>query len=325
MSFVAFRIHENGRAGFQNMEVDQLTAGQVVIKVSYSGINYKDALAATGKGRILKVPAVNGGIDLAGEVISSDSDRFKTGDRVLACGYGLSETLDGGYSEYARLDPDHLVLIPKSLSDKDAMGIGTAGFTAALALIAMETNGQTVDHGPILITGASGGVGSFSVTLFSMLGYQVTAMTGKTKALSYLRELGSSNYLDRASLCMGKKPLEKALWGGAVDNVGGEILSWITRTVVPRGNIASIGLASSAVLDTTVMPFILRGISLLGINCNVSFKVRDQIWQRLGSDLKPAGLDLIANRIIAFADLPDAFDAYLSGAVMGRTIVQIGD
>ena len=325
MSFVAFRIHENGQAGFQDMEVDQLTAGQVVIKVSYSGINYKDALAATGKGRILKVPAVNGGIDLAGEVISSDSDRFKPGDRVLACGYGLSETLDGGYSEYARLDPDHLVLIPNSLSDKDAMGIGTAGFTAALALIAMEINGQTVDHGPILITGASGGVGSFSVTLFSMLGYEVTAMTGKTRAVSYLRELGSSNYLDRSSLCMGKKPLETAQWGGAVDNVGGEILSWITRTVVPRGNIASIGLVSSAVLDTTVMPFILRGISLLGINCNVSFKVRDRIWQRLGSDLKPAGLELIANRTIAFSDLPNAFDAYISGGVMGRTVVQIGD
>lgn len=325
MPFVAFRIHEGGRADFQDMEIDQLTAGQVVIRVSYSGINYKDALAATGAGRILKVPAVNGGIDLAGEVVSSESDRFRSGDRVLACGYGLSEMLDGGYAEYARLDGNHLISIPSGLTDKDAMAIGTAGFTAALALIVMETNGQTIDHGPILITGASGGVGSFAVNLFAMLGYDVTALTGKAKAIDYLRKLGSSTFLDRFSLDLGAGPLEKAQWGGAVDNVGGAILSWITRTTRARGNIASIGLASSANLETTVMPFILRGISLLGINCNVPFEVRDRIWKRLGSDLKPTCLDLIANRTIPFAELPNAFDAYIAGQVMGRTIVKIKD
>ena len=328
MSFIAFRINQDSQdvqAGFHEMEIDQLTPGQVIVRVNYSGINYKDALAATGKGRILRIPAVNGGIDLAGEVVSSDSDRFKSGDRVLACGYGLSETLDGGYAEYARLDPDHLVVIPDGLTDREAMSIGTAGFTAALALIMMEVNGQTVDHGSILVTGASGGVGSIAVNLFSMLGYNVTAVTGKAEAIDYLRELGSSNFLDRISLDMGTRPLEKAKWGGAIDNVGGELLSWITRTIRPRGNIASIGLVGSATLETTVIPFILRGISMLGINCNVPLKLRDEIWQRLGSDLKPSRLDLIANRTIKFTELPTMFDQYLGGGVIGRTVVKIRD
>jgi len=326
MSFTAFRIHqeESGvRTGFEEMEIDELSLGQVVVRVSYSGINYKDVLAATGKGRILRIPSANGGIDLAGEVVTSESDRFQSGDRVLACGYGLAETIDGGYAEYARLDADHLVSIPDALTDEEVMAIGTAGFTAALALIKMEKNDQTVDQGPILVTGASGGVGSFAIDLFSMMGYEVTAVTGKRQSFEYLRALGSKHCLDRTCLDMGTRPLEKAQWGGAVDNVGGEMLSWITRTVRSGGNIASIGLVSGATLKTTVMPFILRGVSLLGINCNVPIELRDRIWKRLGSDLKTSRLDLIVNRTIPFSELPNAFGNHMKSGMTGRTIVKI--
>ena len=328
MRFIGYRIHKDDlgvSADFEEMEIDQLTPGEVVIRVNYSGINYKDALAASGKGRILKVQKVNGGIDLAGEVVSSINDRFKPGDRVLACGYGLSETIDGGYAEYARLNSDKLVMIPENLSYREAMAIGTAGFTAALALIKMEINGQTKDDGPILITGATGGVGSFAINLFSMLNYEVVAMTGKTEAISYLTAIGANNILDRTQLQMSERALEHARWAGAIDNVGGDILSWITRTVMPHGNIASVGLASSSKLETTVMPFILRAVSILGINSNPPCELRDEIWRRLSNELKPSKLETIASRVISFNELPKAFDAYINSSVMGRTFVEIKD
>ena len=328
MQFIGYRIRRDDHgisADFEEMEIDQLTPGEVVIRVNYSAINYKDALAASGKGRILKVPEVNGGIDLAGEVVSSINDRFKPGDRVLACGYGLSESIDGGYAEYARLDSDKLVMIPDNLSYREAMAIGTAGFTAALALIKMEINGQTKDDGPILITGATGGVGSFAINLFSMLNYEVVAMTGKIEAISYLKAIGAKNILDRTQLQMDERALEHARWAGAIDNVGGDILSWITRTVMPYGNIASVGLASSSKLETTVMPFILRAVSILGINSNPPCELRDEIWQRLSHELKPSKLETIASRVISFNELPKEFDAYINASVMGRTIVKIKD
>ena len=326
-SFRAFRIHQDDgqvRAGFEELTIDDLTAGDVVVRVAYSGINYKDALAATGKGKILRTSPLNGGIDLAGRVEHSTDARFSTGDPVLVCGGGLSETLDGGYSEFARVPADCVVAIPEGLSESDVMGIGTAGFTAALAVQRMEENGQNPERGPILVTGATGGVGSIAIDILAGRGYNVVAFTGKPDQHDYLRSLGAADFVDRNSIEMGERPLEKAQWGGAVDNVGGNTLGWLTRTVQPWGNIASIGLAGGYKLSTTVMPFILRGVSLLGINSiEMPSEVRDRIWKRLADDLRPRHLDKIVTRRIGFDELPAAFDAFVDVQIVGRTVVEI--
>ncbi len=326
-SFRAFRIHQDDgqvRAGFEELTIDDLTAGEVVVRVAYSGINYKDALAATGKGKILRTSPLNGGVDLAGRVEHSTDARFSAGDPVLVCGGGLSETLDGGYSEIARVPADCVVHIPDGLSEFDAMGIGTAGFTAALAVQRMEENGQNPEHGPILVTGATGGVGSIAIDILAGRGYNVVAFTGKSDQHDYLRSLGAADFVDRNSIKMGERPLEKAQWGGAVDNVGGDTLGWLTRTVQPWGNIASIGLAGGYKLSTTVMPFILRGVSLLGINSiEMPSEVRDRVWERLAGDLRPQHLDKIVTRRIGFDELPTAFDAFVDAQIVGRTVVEI--
>lgn len=326
-TFRAFRIHDNDgqvTAGFESMQIDDLTPGEVVIRVTHSDINYKDALAATGKGKILRRPELNGGIDLAGVVQSSEDNRFQAGDGVLICGCGLSETIDGGYAEYARVPAGCVVPIPEGMTPREVMAIGTAGFTAALAVIRMERNGQTPDHGPVVVTGATGGVGSVAIDLLSGRGYEVIAFTGKQNQHDYLRSLGATEFIDRNSIEMGKRPLEKAQWGGAVDNVGGETLAWLTRTVKPFGNIASIGLAGGYKLETTVMPFILRGVSILGVNSvEMPMSMRDEAWRRLAGDLRLRHLDAIITREIGFDDLPGAFGTYLDGSVMGRTVVNI--
>jgi acrylyl-CoA reductase (NADPH) len=327
MSFKAFRIHQQEKGvstGFENLEVDQLTQGEVVVRVAYSGINFKDALAATGKAKILRAEQLNGGIDFSGVVESSESDAYKAGDEVLVCGCGLSETRDGGFSEIARVPADCVVRVPDGLSLRDTMAIGTAGFTAAIAIIRLEENGQSPDHGPMLVTGATGGVGSIAIDMLAAKGFNVVALTGKSDQHDYLSTLGASEFVNRHELEMGSRPLEKGLWGGAVDNVGGDTLGWLTRTVQPWGNIASIGNASGIKIETTVMPFILRGVSLLGINSiEMPTSLRNRAWQRLGDDLKPAHLDLIAPRTIDFDDLPGAFEAYLTGSVVGRTVVKV--
>lgn len=331
-TFKAFRIHSDTnadgksviRAGFEQLDIDALTPGEVVIKVAFSGINYKDALAATGKGRILRQYPLNGGIDLSGVVASSSDPRFQAGDKVLVCGGQLSEIYDGGYAEYARIKADLVVPLPAGISLREAMALGTAGYTAAIAVQRMEDNGQIPERGPIVVTGATGGVGSFAIHMLAGLGYQVLALTGKPEQEAYLGAIGASGLLSRKELVMGTKPLEAAQFGGAVDNVGGETLAWLTRTVVPWGNIASIGLAGGFKLETTVMPFILRGVSLLGINSvEMPLTVRDQAWRRIATDLRPTKLDLIAPRTIAFAELPGAFDALIDGSVIGRTVVAI--
>ena len=330
LNFRSYRIHMNEdksiSAGFETLGVEDLTEGDVLIKVTHSTINYKDALAATGKGRILRKYPLNGGIDLAGKVAQSNDSRYKEGDTVLVVGCGLSEVHDGGYSEYARVPGNCVVPMPDGLSEYEAMAFGTAGFTAAIAVIRMEDNGQIPARGPILVTGATGGVGSFAISMFANLGYEVAALSGKTEHENYLKQLGASQVIDRHSLDMGTRPLEKAIWGGAVDNVGGDTLSWLTRTVVPWGNIGSVGLAGGVKLDSTVMPFILRGVSLLGINSlEMPVEVRDRAWERMCSDLKPKNLDLIVKQVIEFDQLPDAFDQFMSAAVVGRVVVKISD
>ncbi len=328
-SFKAYRIHnEDGKiqARFEQITLDDVTDGDVVIRAAYSDINYKDALAATGQGKILRQFPLVGGIDVAGRVESSASQQFQPGDEVVVCGCDLSETRDGGYAEFVRVPAECVVNLPESLTLFDSMALGTAGLTAALAVERMEQNGQNPDKGPVVVTGATGGVGSVAIDILAGAGYEVAALTGKSDAAEYLRGLGASRVLLRGEIDLGKRPMERAEWGGAVDNLGGEVLTWLTRTVKPFGNIASIGLAASYELNTTVMPFILRGVSLLGINSVLCApEVRRAAWDRLGSDLKPRHLDRIVSRTIELDELPEAFDDYINGAVTGRTVVKIAD
>ncbi len=326
-SFRAFRIDQRDGelvAEFARLTIDDLSEGEVVVKVSHSTINYKDALAATGVGRILRTFPLVGGIDLAGTVVSSADDRFATGDAVLVNGCGLSETRDGGYTEYSRLSADSIVPIPDGIDALQAMQLGTAGYTAALAIHRMEQNGQLPENGPVVVTGATGGVGSIAVDMLAARGYEVAAVTGKAEQVDYLQRIGASRVLLRDEIDLGKRPMEKAEWGGAIDNLGGDYLTWLTRTMKYGGNIASIGLAASHELNTTVLPFILRGVCLLGINSvDTPRDLRLQVWQRIGADLKPQHLDVIASRMITFNELPGAFQAYIDGTVTGRCVVQI--
>jgi NADPH2:quinone reductase len=326
-NFRAYRINEqDGKivAGFEEIGLDDLTDGNVVVKVSHSTINYKDALAATGAGKILRRYPLNGGIDLAGVVVSSEDAEFQPGTAVLVNGCGLSETVDGGYAEYARIDSGSLVPIPEGMSAAQAMQIGTAGYTAALAIHRMEQNGQAPDAGPIVVTGATGGVGSIAIDMLSGRGYEAVAVSGKASAADYLKKIGASRVLARDEIDFGKRPLEKAEWAGAIDNLGGDYLAWLTRTMRYGGNIASIGLASSPVLNTTVVPFILRAVCLLGINSvETPYVLRRAVWARIGNDLKPRHLDTIGHRTIAFDDLPGAFQAFLDGEITGRIVVEI--
>jgi NADPH2:quinone reductase len=328
MSFRAYRIHRNdGKivARFDQVGLDDLTAGDVVVRVLWSTINYKDALAATGTAPILRKYPLAGGIDLAGEVVSSADPRYAPGQRVLVTGCGLSETQDGGYSEYSRLQGDWVIPLPPGISAKDAMKLGTAGFTAALAVHRMEQNGQAPGNGPVVVTGATGGVGSLAISMLAGRGYEVVAVSGKADADEYLRALGASRILRRQDIDLGSRPMETAQWAGAIDNVGGELLTWLTRTVDFWGNIASIGLAGGHELRTTVMPFILRGVSLLGINSVATPRaLRLAVWQRLATDLRPSQLERIAHKVVEFDDLPTQFDDYIKGRVIGRAVVRIG-
>jgi acrylyl-CoA reductase (NADPH) len=325
-TFRAFRIHDDkGKAGIEQMSLGDLSPGEVVIKTAYSDINFKDALAATGKGKILRKFPLNGGVDVSGTVASSNDVRVREGDAVLVTGHGLSETHDGGYAEYVRVPADWVVPLPEGMTLFDAMAFGTAGFTAGLAIHQMEHNGQTPARGPVVVTGATGGVGSLAIDMLAKLGYRVVALTGKADAHDYLREIGASEILDRKTLEMGKRPLEKAIWGGVIDNVGGDILAWLTRTVVPLGNIAAIGLAASAQLHTTVMPFILRGVNLLGINSShCPRELRLHIWKRLATDMRPRYLEKIVSRTVTLDTMGPVFNDLIAGTVTGRAVVKIG-
>jgi acrylyl-CoA reductase (NADPH) len=326
--FRAYRINEqDGKvvAGFEQLTVDDLTEGNVVVKVSHSTINYKDALAATGAGRILRRYPLNGGIDLAGTVVSSEDAEIEPGMAVLVNGCGLSETIDGGYSEYARVDSSSIVPIPEGMNALQAMQIGTAGYTAALAIHRMEQNGQLPGGGPVVVTGATGGVGSIAIDMLDGRGYEVVAVTGKGGEKAYLKSVGAREILLRDDIDLGKRPMEKAQWAGAIDNLGGDYLTWLTRTMMYGGNIASIGLAASPALNTTVLPFILRAVCLLGINSvDTPRALRLAVWSRIGGDLMPRHLDTIGHRTIGFDELPEAFQAYVDGGVTGRTVVEIG-
>jgi acrylyl-CoA reductase (NADPH) len=306
-AFRAFRIHNdaNGyRADIETISVDELSPGEVLVKAAHSSVNYKDALAGTGEGRILRSFPLVGGIDVAGRVVSSRDPALREGDAVLCTGCGLSETRDGGYSEYVRLQSAWTVPLPRGMSLRESMILGTAGFTAGLALYRMQQNGQTPALGPIAVSGASGGVGSLAVAIFSKAGYEVQAISGKPEQEAFLRTLGAKEILARDAIATSKA-MDSIRFGGALDNVGGPMLASLLAQVAPYGNVASCGLAGSAELDATVMPFIIRGVSLLGIaSAGTARAQRDDVWRHLADDWKPAALDAICTREVALDGLP---------------------
>ena len=328
-SFKIFRIHETDgktRAGFEQAHLEDLDAGEVVVKVAYSSVNYKDALAATGAGKVIRRFPCVGGIDLSGTVVESSDTRFAKGDAVIATSFDLGVSHDGGYAEYARIPADWLVRAPRGMSLKHAMVIGTAGYTAALGVARMEHNGLAPQNGPVVVNGATGGVGSVAIDILAQRGYRVTALTGKDSEADYLRRIGASEVMLRSSIDVAKiRPLDKALWAGGVDNLGGDTLAWMLSTMQQSATVASIGLAANHAWKASVMPFILRGVSLLGIDSGYTPNPqRQQIWDRLADDLKPAHLDDMV-RVIPFSQLPDVFQDFLDARVRGRIVVDINE
>ena len=327
MSFKAYQIHqEDGKvvSRFVNLNEDQLDPGEVTIRVAYSSVNYKDALAATGAGKIIRRFPCIGGIDLAGTVTASQDTRFAKGDAVLATSYDIGVAHHGGYAEVARIPADWVVKLPRGMTLKEAMTFGTAGFTAGLAVVRMEANGLKPGNGAVVVSGACGGVGSVAIEILAKLGYKVVALTGKENETDYLKSIGATEVMQRQSLDLAKiKPLDKSLWAGAVDNLGGEVLAWMASTMQIGGTLASIGLAASHTLNTTVMPFILRGVSLLGIDSvNCPMPQRAEVWRRLGLDMRPTHLEKMT-RTIPFEQLPTVFDDFIKSRAKGRTVVDI--
>ena len=324
-SFRAFRIHSEGghRAGIETLALDDLAPGEVVVKAAYSSVNYKDALAGTGTGKILRRFPMVGGIDVAGHVVASSDPRFREGDAVLCTGSGLSETRDGGYSEFVRLEAKWTIPLPAGLTLREAMVLGTAGFTAGLSLLRMEHNGQSPDQGPVVVTGATGGVGMLAIDILTRAGYEAHAISGKPEHAGFLRGIGAREIFPRDTLANATRPLENARWAGAIDNVGDPALAALTRVIQPYGSIASCGLAGGPGLATTVMPFIIRGVSLLGIaSAGTARGQREQVWERLAGPWKPAHLDAIGTRETALDGLPEVFPAMLAGGSFGRTVVR---
>jgi acrylyl-CoA reductase (NADPH) len=325
--FKAYRTFEDDKvvaSRFVEMSQDELDPGAVVIKTKYSTINFKDALSYNGAGRIMRKYPTNGGIDMAGTVESSTDARWKKGDKVIVHGYDMGVAHDGGYSEHVRVPAEWVVRRPESMTAFDAMTLGTAGFTAAQAIMLMELNGLTPDKGPVAVTGATGGVGSVAVEILAKIGYHVVAITGKEEETNYLKGLGAKEVIARQSIDLTKiRALEKATWAGAVDNLGGDVLAWLLSTMKVGGTVGAVGLAASMKLGTTVAPFILRGVSLLGadsVNCPMS--LRQKIWNKLAVEWRP---DQVHDQVrtIDFDELPTHFDAYIKGLVRGRTVVKI--
>ena len=324
--FTAYRtFDEAGRivSRFVDMTLDELDPGDVVIRAEYSDVNYKDALSHDGTGRIMRRFPCNAGIDVAGEVVSSADVRFKPGDKVIVTSWDFGVAHDGGYAEYVRVPAKWVVRMPAAMSAFDAMVLGTAGFTAGLAVERMEHDGLSPDKGPVVVTGATGGVGSIAIEILARRGYHVVALTGKPDETEYLKSIGAAEILDRRTLDWGKRPLEKATWAGAVDNIGGDALAWMTRTMKQGGAIASCGLAASIDLKTTVMPFILRGVSLLGIDSGYwPMEPRQKLWERLATEWKPEKVAR-AVKTVSLSELPQVFRRLLDARMTGRYVVRI--
>lgn len=326
-AFPAFRIRNDDagyRAGIEQVTRDTLTPGDTVIAVKYSSVNYKDALAGTGQGKILRRFPLNGGIDCAGHVVESADPALKPGDAVLVTGSGLSETSDGGYCAQVRVDARHVIPLPAGWSPRDAMVLGTAGFTAGLALLRMQENRQRPELGPIAVTGATGGVGMLATALFAKAGYTVHAVSGKPEHADVLRALGASEVLARDAF-LTTRPMDSVRFGGALDNVGGATLAALLAQTAPYGNVATCGLVASAELPASVMPFIIRGVSLLGIaSAGTARPVRERVWTLLAEHFDAAALAALPVRETGMDGLPAVFERMLAGASFGRTVVRIG-
>ena len=325
--FKCFRIDQADDkivSGLQSISMDDINPGEITLKTEYSSINYKDALAATGKGKILRSFPLIGGVDVAGEVVESDDPRFDPGDKVIAACSGLSETNDGGYSEYARISSEAAIELPKQMDTRTAMAIGTAGFAAGLAIFKMKLNKQTPEMGPIVVTGATGGVGSIAIDMLSSSGFETTAITRKKTHDEYLKAIGTTNIVCLEEMELGERPLEKAQFGGGIDNVGGDLLSWVLRSIVPEGNVASIGLAADFKLPTNVMPFILRGVNLLGVNSTtLPNAVKQEVWDDIANNMSPQKIDQIVTKEVTLEELPDQFQAFIEGSIVGRVLVKV--
>jgi acrylyl-CoA reductase (NADPH) len=310
---------------FVELSADELDPGEVLVKTKYSTINYKDALSHNGAGKIMRKFPTVAGIDMAGTVETSADARFKQGDKVIVHAYDFGVGHDGGYSEYVRVPADWVVRRSSNMTAFEAMTLGTAGFTAAQAIEAMQHNGLTPRSGPVIVNGATGGVGSVAIDVLSKLGYHVVALTGKEKEADYLKSIGAAEVVLRQSLDLAKvRPLDRSLWAGAIDNLGGDVLAWMLSTMKQGGLVASVGLAADYKLNTTVMPLILRGVYLLGINsAEVAMALRQKLWDRLANEWRPSR---VQSKVVTidFDELPTHFDAFLKGTARGRTVVRIG-
>lgn len=321
-AYCIFEENWSSAGRFVDLTLDDLDTGEVVIRSHYSGVNYKDALAATGTGKVIRRFPCVGGVDVSGVVETSTDARYKPGDEVLVTGYGMGVDHDGGFAERVRVPADWIVPMPPGLTLFDAMALGTAGFTAALSLHRLEQNELRPENGKVIVTGATGGVASLAIQMLAQSGYTVVALTGKDSEHEYLKSLGAAEILSRKDLVMGTRPLEKTQWAAALDAVGGETLAWLTRSMQQNGVIASYGNAGGIALHTTVMPFILRGVRLIGIDsAATAMPLRREIWRRLGTDLYPAHLAEVTH-CIPFSQLPEAFAHMLQGKSRGRTVVQ---
>lgn len=322
-ALVAKEISGTTQVQLETLTLKDLGPGEVVIKTEYSSVNYKDALGITGKGKIYKFNPIVGGIDVAGTIIETRSSNFKKGDLVLVTGCGLGETHDGGYAELVIENEKNVIAIPRGLSLREAMILGTAGFTAGLCLERMEMNGQKVEMGPILVTGASGGVGQFAISIFRTHGYEVEALTSKAGLEKRLLSIGAHKVHESKYYTFAKKPLETVSLGGVIDNVGGSVLTGLIPYIQLWGNVASVGLALSHEINMTVMPFILRGISLLGISSNnTPWNLRKKIWERLASDLKPPQLESFVSEEVTFENILQSSERLIANRNQGRILVR---
>lgn len=324
-AFVAEKQDDGVERGLRELSPDELGGGDVLVRVEFSSVNYKDALATTPKGQVARISPLVPGIDLAGEVVESGSEQLPPGTRVLAHGYDIGVAHHGGFADYARVPAEWVVPLPEGLTARSAMVIGTAGYTAALSVHLLEEHGLAPDRGPVLVTGATGGVGSIAVGILARRGYEVVASTGKDEH-DYLRELGASEVLSREETSPGDRPLERERWAAAVDPVGGATLAYVLSTLRYGGVAAVSGLTGGPALATTVLPFILRSATLIGVDSVATpIELRRRIWERLADDLRPPGIDSSVAREVSLEDVEPVLDAILAGEVRGRTVVRVAE
>jgi acrylyl-CoA reductase (NADPH) len=322
-AYVAEKIEDRVERGVRAFAAADLPPGDVDIRVQWSSVNYKDGLAVRADGKVARISPLIPGIDLAGEVIRSSDPGLHVGAAVLAHGYDLGVSRHGGYAEYERVPADWVVPLAPGLSARDARGIGTAGFTAALSVAALEERGLQPDDGPVLVTGASGGVGGTALAILAERGYEVWAATGKEDEARHLRTLGAAGILTREDVTAPGKPLDSERWAGAVDAVGGATLPYVLRTMKRNGTVASSGNAGGATLETTVFPFILRGIALLGMDSvTVPIARRRELWNRLATDLRPRDLGSRVTEV-RLDEVDSALDAIVTGSARGRWVVKV--